>query len=88
MALLVRHEKSAQTKIKYSQHFSFTQIHIPSHKFSILGTMEHKSSFCFPELRSTGGRVLLDDDGLTARAHVAVDLITDLDPELSLISEI
>ena len=50
--------------------------------------MEHKSSFCFPELRSTGGRVLLDDDGLTARAHVAVDLIPDLDPELSLISEI
>ena len=27
----------------------------------------------------------MDDDGLTAGAHVAVDLVTDLDPKLSLI---
>jgi len=47
--------------------------------------MKHKTSFGFSELRSTGGRVLLDDDGLTAGAHVAMDLVADLDPKLSLI---
>ena len=47
--------------------------------------MKHKTSFGFSELRSTGGRVLLDDDGLAAGAHVAVDLVADLDPKLSLI---
>ena len=50
--------------------------------------MKHKTSFCFSKLGSTGGRVLLDDDGLAAGAHVAVDLVADLDPKLSLIPEI
>ena len=49
--------------------------------------MKHKTSFGFSELRSTGGWVLLNDDGLAAGAHVAVDLVTDLDPKLSLIPE-
>ena len=47
--------------------------------------MKHKTSFGFSELRSTGGWVLLDDDGLAAGAHVAMDLVADLDPKLSLI---
>ena len=50
--------------------------------------MKHKTSFCFSELGTTGGRVLLDDDGLAARTHVAVDLVADLDPKISMIPEI
>ena len=71
---------------KYSQQFQFhLQIIVKSpHN---LGTVKHKTSFCFSELWSTGGRVLLNDDGLAAWAHVAVDLVTDLDPKLSLIPE-
>ena len=50
--------------------------------------MKHKTSFCFSELGPSGGRVLLDDDGLAAGAHVAVNLVADLDPKLSLIPKI
>ena len=30
----------------------------------------------------------MDDDGLTAGAHVAMDLVADLDPKLAMIPEI